>query len=161
MGSIRVLEGAHHEGLALCRKAVEFRANCPFALGQLAFAETYFGSPEAAVGSARSALAIRLLYPPPIVNILAIAYRDSGRIDSSLSAALEAVRLAPDHVDPLVTLCSVQMMKNNKSGAAETAARIKKIHPDFSVVRYLATQPYRQRRKLSDIGDALHAAGLK
>ncbi len=41
------------------------------------------------------ALAVRILYPPPPVNVPATAHRGSGEIDVSISAAREAARLDP------------------------------------------------------------------
>lgn len=105
LGSIRLREGRHEEGLALCRKGVAFRANCPLTLGQLAYAQLHCGDAHGAVKSAREALTVRMIYPPMLVNVLATAYRDCGEVDLSIPAAREAVRLDPQHTDAFVTLC--------------------------------------------------------
>jgi TolB-like protein len=160
LGSVRVLEGKHEEGLALCRKSIAFRANCPFAFGQLAFAQTYFGDAPAAVKSAREALSVRMVYPPPLVNILAIAHRDSGEIPLSIPAAQEAWRLAPAHVDALVTLCSDYSLTEEGDKARNVAGQIIALDPEFRVASFVSTQPYRETAKLDRLSNALTAAGL-
>lgn len=160
LGSIRVLEEKHEEGLALCRKSVSFRANCPFALGQLAFVQTYSGDAGAAVKSAREALSVRVVYPPPLLNILAIAHRDSGEISLSIPAAREACRLAPAHVDTLVTLCSDYALADDGEKAREVAARIIALDPEFRVSSFAGTQPYRESAKRENLANSLTAAGL-
>lgn len=160
LGSLRVLEGRHEEGLALCRKSTAFRASCPFAIGQLAFAETYSGDAPAAVKTAREALSLRMVYPPQLVNILAIAYRDSGEIPLSIPAAREACRLAPAQVDALVTLCSDYAMADEGDRAREVAAQIIEREPKFSVSTFAGSQPYRDMAKLDDVLSALREAGL-
>ena len=160
LGSVRVLEGKHEEGLALCRKSVAFRANCAFALGQLAFAQTYYGDPRAAVKSAREALSVRIAYPPPLVAILAIAYRDSGEISLSIPAAQEACRLAPAHVDALVTLCSDYALAEEGVQARNIASQIVALDPEFRVSSFASNQPYREMAKLELVSNALTTAGL-
>jgi adenylate cyclase len=151
LGSIRVLEGKHEEGLALCRKSVSFRANCPFALGQLAFAQNYFGDAPAAVKSAREALSVRMVYPPPLVNTLAIAYRDSGKISLSIPVAQEARRLAPADVDPLVTLCTDYALAEEDDKARDVATQIIALDPEFRVSSFTSSQPYKQTAKLDRV----------
>jgi adenylate cyclase len=160
LGSVRVLEGKHQEGLALCRKSVAFRANCPFALGQLAFAQIFFGDAPAAVKSAREALSVRMHYPPPLVNILAMAYRDSGEIPLSIPAAREAFRLAPAQADALVTLCSDYILSDESNKARETADQIIALDPNFRVSSFAKSQPYREAERLATVTDALTSAGL-
>jgi adenylate cyclase len=160
LGSLRVLQGRHDEGLALCRKSTAFRANCPFAIGQLAFAQTYSGDAPAAVKTAREALSLRMVYPPQLVNILAIAHRDSGEIPLSIPAAREACRLAPTQVDALVTLCSDYALADDGDRAREVAARIIEREPEFSVLSFAGSQPYRDTAKLDGVLTALRQAGL-
>lgn len=160
LGSIRILGRRHDEGLALCRTAVAFRANCPFAIGQLAFAQVYCGDAADAVKSAREALSLRMIYPSPAVNMLAVAHRDAGQIDLSIPAAEEAVRLAPTWTDGLVTLCSDRQLIGDEPRARDTAQRVLSLDPGFTLTAFAASQPYRDAAQLDRITGALAAAGL-
>ncbi len=160
LGSIRVLEHRHDEGLALCLRSVAFRANCPFAIGQLAFAQLYSGNPSEAVRSSREALSLRLHYPPPLVNTLAKAYRDNNEIDLSIPAAEEAVRLSPKSSEGMVTLCSDYQLSGKQEEARAASRRIIEIDPEFRVSSFAERQPYRDDAWLAKVAGALEAAGL-
>lgn len=160
MGSIRLREHQFDEALALCRKGVSFRANCPFALGQLATVQNYCGDSRSAVKTAREALSVRMVYPPPLVNVLAMAYRDSGEIGLSIPAAREATQLDPDHTDSFVTLCSDYMLSGDDHEAKHVAKQIVEMDPEFRISTYVEQQPYQEAPKLARIADALRSAGL-
>ena len=160
LGSIWLREGRHEEGLALCRKAVMFRANCPLTLGQLADAQLHCGDARGAVKSAREALAARMIYPPPLVNVLAIAYRDSGEVDLSIPAAREAIRLEPEHTDAFVTLCSDYVLSGLDDEAHRIAGQIIEIDPEFRISSYANNLPYKDTTKITNIVETLRSAGL-
>jgi len=160
LGSVRLLERQFDEALALCRKGVGYRANCPFALGQLAAVKNYCGDARGAVKSAREALTVRTVYPPPLVNVLAMAYRDSGEVGLSIAAAREATRLDPKHTDAYVTLCTDFVLASDDDQARRTADEIIEIDPEFRISEYAKRQPYRDAESLSKIVHALRAAGL-
>ncbi len=160
LGSIRLREGRHEEGLALCRKGVAFRANCPLTLGQLAYAQLHCGDARGVVKSAREALALRMLYPPPLVNVLATAYRDSGEVDLSIRIAREAAGLDPQHTDAFVTLCSDYVLAGFDDEAHRIAGQIIEINPEFRISAYANNLPYRDATKIASIVETLRSAGL-
>ena len=89
-----------------------FQGHYPLALSQLASAQIYCGDTQGAFKSAREALAVRMIYLPTLINMLAIAHRDGGELDLSISIAREATRLDPAHSDSYVNsmyrLCSLR-----------------------------------------------------
>jgi len=160
LGSIWLREGRHDEGLAMCRKGVAFRSGCPFALGQLADAQLYCGDAQGAIKSARESLSVRMLYPPPLVNILATAYRDGGKVDLSISAAREAARLDPHHTNAFVTLCSDFILAGLDEEALRMASQIVELDPKFSVSEFAKNLPYKDSTKIANIAEILRSAGL-
>lgn len=160
MGSLRLRERRFDEALALGRKGISFRGNCPFALGQLAVIQNYCGDPQGAVKTAREALTVRMIYPPPLVNVLATAYRDSGEIGLSIPAAREATRLDPGHTDALVTLCSDYMLASDKDRAGRVADQIIGLDPEFRISAYANNLPYRDATRTASIVETLRSAGL-
>jgi len=160
LGSLKLLERRHDEALALCTKGISFRASCPFALGQLALVQTYCGKEHEAVRNAHEALSVRMAYQPLLLNVLAMAYRDSGEIGSSIPAAREAARLDAENADAQVILCSDYALAGNGNEASDIAGRIVTVDPGFRVSSYAARQPYREASRLARITDALKSAGL-
>ena len=160
MGAICLAERKHDEAMAFGRTGVAFRSSCPFALSQLGQTETYSGDPNRGIKHIREGMAVRMQQPPTMVDNLAMAFRDAGKIELSIPAAEEAIRIDPDYFDAYVTLCSDQAMNSDLSGAARTAEKIRVRCPDFSVCGYLDRQPYRNPAVAARIGEALRSAGL-
>jgi adenylate cyclase len=160
MGSIRLYERKYDEARVLSETSLQYRANCPAALGQEAAIQLYCGDPQRAVKSARESLAVRHVYQPLMVNLLANAYRDSGEIERSIAAAEEAARLERAHTDGLVTLCIDNIFAGNKEKAERVAAEIIEIDPSFTVKSYAAKHPYRDDSTLKRLTKALRSAGL-
>ena len=160
MGSLRLRERRFDEALALCRKSVAFRTNCPFALGQLAVVQNYCGDARGAVKTAREALTVRMIYPPPLVNILAMAYRDSDEIGLSIPAAREATRLDPEHTDAFVTLCSDYALAGDEDEARRVADRIVGMDSEFRISSHMNKHPYQDATTPARIAEAIRSAGL-
>jgi adenylate cyclase len=160
LGSVRLLEEHFDEALALVRKGVAYRANCPFALAQLASIRDASGDPHGAVKAAREALNVRMVFPPALVNVLAIAYRDCGEYGQSVRTAQEAVRIDPDHTDAYVTLCSAHALAGDAEAAREAARRVLEIDPGFTIAAYARHHPYRDAALQARVAGALRAAGL-
>jgi adenylate cyclase len=160
MSYMLIHEGLHDEALALCEKAVEYRANCPAALGQIATIKLYCGDARGAVKSARDALNVRTMYPPLLINLLAMAYRDSGEVERSIPVAREATRLDPSHTDALATLCSDHVLAGNDDEAQRVAQEIVSINPAFRVSEFAAKHPYKDGSKRAHLEETLRAAGL-
>jgi tetratricopeptide (TPR) repeat protein len=160
MANIRLHERKYDEARALCETSLQYRANCPGALGQEAAVQLYCGDPQRAVKSARESLTVRHAFHPVMVNLLANAYRDSGEIELSIAAAEEAARLERAHVDGLVTLCIDHVFAGDKERAERVAAEIIEIDPSFTVKSYAAKHPYRDDSTLKRLTEALRSAGL-
>jgi len=160
LGFVRLHEGRFDEALALCESSLQFRSNCPAALGQTAAVQIYCGDARRAVRSARESLAVRTICPPVTVNLLATAYRDSGEMDLSIAAAEEAVKLDGNHTDALATLCSDYVFTGNAEEAKQVAKRILSVNPDFRIGDYARKHPYKDPSQLDRIVEALQTAGL-
>jgi tetratricopeptide (TPR) repeat protein len=144
----------------LCEKAVEYRSNCPAALGQVGTVRLYCGDATGAVKSAREAMTVRNMHPPVLINLLAAAYRDNSQIELSIPAAKEAVRLDPAFIDGLVTLSGDYVLVGEDDEARRIADEILAVDPEFRISDYLAKHPYRDKSKLEQLAETLHATGL-
>ncbi len=101
-----------------------------------------------------------MLYPPPLINLLATAYRDNGEVDLSIPAAREAVRLDPQHTDAFVTLCSDYVLAGLDDEAHRVADQIIEMDPEFRISSYAINLPYRDATKVASIVETLRSAGL-
>ena len=95
-----------------------------------------------------------------MINALAIAYRDSGDIDSSISAANEALRLKPDISEAQLVLCSAYAFGDDPGEARNVANSILGREPSFSLAQYAGNMPYQQDDTRNRIIGALRESGL-
>jgi len=159
-GYILLLDGKYDEALAICSKGVELRTSCPVAHGLLGMVLNYSGDAEAAVKSIKEALQLEKIYPAWLIDILASAYRDNGKIELSIPVAQESVRLDPQNIDARLILCSDYKLAANHKQAQSIAEEIMASDPEFRLSTYASSQPYKNSAPLDRIIGALREAGL-
>ncbi len=160
LASVHLLHRRHAEALADCYKAVELRPNCPTANSYLANVLHYCGRPAEAVSKVKEAIRITPVYPPWYMALLAAAYRDSGQLAPSITAARHGIRLSPADLAPRVVLCSAYVLADQLQQARQAAQEIVALDPTFSTDRYLADQPYKEDRTARRLAESLRKAGL-
>lgn len=160
LASIHLLKRRHDEALVDCYKAVELRPNCPTANSYLANVLHYCGRSAEAVTKLKEAIRITPVYPPWYMSLLAAAYRESGQVAQSMTAARHGIRLNPGDLEPRLVLCSAYVLAGQAQQARRAAQEIVAIDPTFSTARYVADQPYQDDRTLQRLADSLREAGL-
>ncbi len=160
LGHLQLFEGRHDEALENCRIATALRSRCPFAHVLLASAQNYCGDPQGAVKNAREALEIERIYAPWMINVLAAAYRDDGKVNLSIPAAREAVRLDPRQTQARIILCSDYTLENSGDEARRIVGEIIEIDPSFRLSSYAESQPYKNAATREHLIETLRAAGL-
>jgi adenylate cyclase len=160
LASIHLLNRRHDEALATCYKAVELRPNCPTANSYLANVLHYCGRPGEAITKVQEAIRITPVYPPWYMTLLAAAYRDSGEIGKSISAAEHGIRLSPNDRDARLVLCSDYSLVGQRQQAQRIGQEIIAIEPTLSLAKYAESQPYRDEETLRRLVDSLREAGL-
>jgi TolB-like protein len=159
-GYILLLDGKYDKALAICSEGVELRTSCPVAHGLLGMVLNYSGDAEAAVKSIKEALQLEKVYPAWLIDILASAYRDSGKIELSIPVAQESVRLDPQNIDARLILCSNYKLVANHKQAQSIAEEIIASNPEFCLATYASSQPYKNPAPLDRVIGALREAGL-
>jgi tetratricopeptide (TPR) repeat protein len=160
LGFLQLLKGRHEEALETCTTAKELRASCPLANIMRGLVLNYIGDSTAAVRDIREALYLQRVYPPWMINFLATAYRDSGDLDLSITAAKESLRLSPERNDAQLILCSDYKIVEDHQQAAGVANSIIEQDPSFSLVKYADSLPYKKTATLEKVVGALREAGL-
>ena len=159
-GHLMLLGGKYDEAVATCRQGVELRSSCPVAHGLLGLVLNYSGDSDAAVKSAKEALQLQKMYPAWMLNVLAAAYRDSGKVELSIPAAQESLKIDPIKNDARLILCSDYKLANYHEQAQEIANEIISDDPSFRLSTYAKSQPYRHSSQFDKIMGALREAGL-
>jgi adenylate cyclase len=160
LGHLQLLKGHFEEALKTCSKGVEIRSSCPLAHGMLGLVLNYNGHARAAVRSVREALHLSRVYPPWMINFLAIAYRDCGDVAMSISAAKESLRINPEKNDAQLILCSDYKFSADHQRARDTAESFVDSNPSFKLASYAKSLPYKDSETLDRLIGALREAGL-
>jgi adenylate cyclase len=160
LGNVRLLQGRHDEAVKIARDAIEIRPGCNNANAFLANVLLHCGDPDAAVVHARRAIRLMPIYPPWFVEILAAAYRDSGKTDFSLIAAREILRISPSTVSGRLILVSSLVRSGWVADARRLAREILTLDNEFSLARYRDAIPYRDRSIPTRLVEELRQAGL-
>jgi TolB-like protein len=160
LGYLQLLNGLHEDALETSTKAVELRASCPLASVVRGLILNYNGESTAAVRDIREALQLQRVYPPWMINFLAAAYRDSGDVNMSISAAQESLRINSEKNDARLILCSDYELAEEHSHAANIAESIIGQDPSFSLSKYSESLPYKDSAALERVVGALRKAGL-
>ena len=159
-GHLQLLDGQYDEALATCSKGVELRTSCPLAHGLMGLVLNYCGDARMAVKSLREALQLEKIYPAWMINVLAVAYRDCGEVELSISAAKESMRLNPQKDEAQLILCSDYKLAADHEQARSTADNIIASNPTFRLADYAKRQPYKHPAPLNRVIEALRDAGL-
>lgn len=160
LGYLQLLNGRHADALETSSKAVELRASCPLASAVRGLILNYNGESTTAVRDIREALQLQRVYPPWMINFLAVAYRDSGDVNMSISAAKESLRINSEKNDAQLILCSDYEMVEEHDSAANIAESIIGQDPFFSLSKYSESLPYKDSAALERVVGALRKAGL-
>ena len=159
-GHLQLVDGKYDEALATCRVGAMLRSSCPLAHGLLGLVLNYCGDPGSAVESVKEALRLEKVYPAWLIDILAAAYRDGGKLDLSRPAAKESIRLNPHSNDARLILCSAYELSGDMDRARDMAKEIVKTDPLFRLSEYADKLPYRSAHMRDKVIGALSDAGL-
>ena len=127
--------------------------------GLLGLVLIYSGDPESAVSSAKEALNLERVYPPWLINILATAYRDCGKIEYSIPAVLESIKHQEGNEARLI-LCSDHVRMSKPDEARRVAEEILAADPAFTLSTYAQSQPYKNSATLDNLISSFRSAGL-
>ncbi len=120
----------------------------------------YCGEPQKAVVHARRAIRFMPIYPPWFVEILAASYRDAGMLDLSVIAAREILRVMPTTVQGRLILASAVARSDWLADARRIAREVRELDADFTLGRWVPSQPYRDANMLAGVVDDLRKAGI-
>jgi adenylate cyclase len=159
-GHLQLLHGSYLEALANCEIALRTRPSCSLTHAISADVRNYSGDPIGAIKNAREALLLERIYPPWLINVLATAYRDSGKVRLSIPAAKEGLRIDPRQTEARIILCSDYSLDDSREEGRQIAQEIIAADPRFRLSTYAEKKPYRNAETLQRLIDVLREAGL-
>jgi adenylate cyclase len=156
-GIVALMEGRHDEALVEGGRATSLRPMCASPRAGLAYAQLYNGQWEKALRNARDAVEFNPVYPSWYLYLMAAAQYFGGQAGQAL---VTLGRVSPALVAARVLKVAALRRLGRGDEAAEAAKAIARDHPEFSVERYAATQPFRDAAQRAAYLETLRSAGL-
>jgi adenylate cyclase len=161
MSPIHLMRGEHDLGIQAARHAISLNPNGANAYSWLAFALVFAGRPVEAIASMQKAIRLNPFPPPYYYHFLGLANRVAGHYNEALQAYRMAIKGGiPNAILVLLGMTSCYIKLGLQGEAQETAAKIMKANPDFSLEWYAATMPFKNPSDLDTFIESLRQAGL-
>ena len=106
--------------------------------------------------------AMRLNPMPPnwYLHEFGTCYRLLGRYEEAISVLKRNLNRSPDYLNSRLNLIITYVMSGEEEAARIEAVEVLKQSSDFSIDRFLKHFPYKDKKILDDIREALRKAGL-
>jgi adenylate cyclase len=161
LGYINLMKGQHEKAIAQHEKAVALAPNGAEAHYFLAKSLTYGGRPEKAIPFFEKALRLNPLSAGNYILNLGHAYRIMGRYEEALAEYEKAVHLMPSYLFANVNLTATYSLLNREKEALETATKVLRMNPKFSVEHFAKNTPFKNQAGKDRYLEGLYRAGLK
>ncbi|MBL7205725.1 MAG: tetratricopeptide repeat protein [Desulfobacteraceae bacterium] len=161
LGNLYTMTRQHDKGIAECERAVALDPNSATAHAWLGTNLYWADRPEDAIPLLKKAIHLNPIPPPWYLSSLAMAYRDTGRYEESISACRKALNREPRNVVVHLALAATYVLSGHEEEARAEAAEILRIDPKFSLERLAKTRPHKNQANTERFIDSLRKAGLK
>jgi adenylate cyclase len=161
LGNLYTMTRQHDKGIAQCERAVVLDPNSATAKAWLGTNLYWAGRPEEAIPFLEKAIRLNPIPPPWYLSSLAMALRDTGRYEESISACRKALNREPKNVVLHLALAATYVLSGREEEARAVTAEILRIDPKFSLEHLAKTRPHKNQANTARFIDALRKAGLK
>jgi len=161
LAHVHLLKREHEEALRLADRALGERPSCQAAFNLKANILNYCERPAEAIPLARQAIRLSPVAPPWYPEVLATSQLLCGRHEEAISAANQALALAPDSLHARLVLAASLVETGRLEAAKETGREILSMDPAFTLKRFALSQPYRNPAPLERLVSQLRRAGLR
>jgi adenylate cyclase len=120
----------------------------------------YDGRPEESIPLFEKAIRLNPLGPWAFYQGLAVAFRDTGRLDEAAASYIKALERAPENFRTHAMLAGVYSRMGRGKEARVEAAEVLRINPKFSLEWYARTSAYKDGSVTDKIINDMRKAGL-
>jgi adenylate cyclase len=162
LSNLYLIMRQHEKAIAEGERAIALDPNSADAYavfgGQVLF---FSGKPEEGVLLVEKAIRLNPIAPSWYMQLLGMAYRETGRYGESITACKKAIKGQPNNIFAHLILVATYSMLGQEDAARATAAEVLRIDPEFSVEHFAKTRPHIDPANTARFADALRKAGLK
>jgi adenylate cyclase len=161
MSQIHLHRRQHDEAIAEAQKAVTLGPGLAFVYAWLGSALMYAGRSHEAIRFLEKAIRLNPFPPAYWIRDLGEAYRMAERYNEAIMEFKRAIQANPHYLEAHISLACTYSLIGRGNDAEATANEVLRINPAFSVQDYAKTLPYKERKDLNCVIEALYKAGLK
>ena len=159
-GNLRLLEGQHGLAMKAARQAVELAPDSPHHRGRLALLLVYIDEPEEALKQFSIATQQSPHFPNWLTVVPVLAHYLLGDLERAREAAEQSLARFPDFPYAYVNLAGIYSALGLQAEAHDTAAKLLRMHPTFSLADYKKSQLFINREDTDTWIGNLSKAGL-
>ncbi len=156
-------EGRFDAAIEAGEKAVALAPNNADVLSVFALVQYYAGNFARSIALFQRAMRVHPVYPSWYSVFLARAYAFDGDTERAIRSARDGIARSESDLLRAMNMTSLVFAyreAKRDDDARKEAEAIQKFLPDFSAIRHLALQPFKNRADSQRFSDAVHAAGL-
>ncbi|MDH3839204.1 MAG: adenylate/guanylate cyclase domain-containing protein [Desulfobacteraceae bacterium] len=150
----------HDEAIKEAELAIDLNPNGADVYASLAFIHCFADNSKLAIELVNRALRLNPIPTHFYYTVLGIAYRLEERYGEAIELVNKCLEENPDNLQALLLLAACYSFLNRSEDANKASKEILRINPNFSVVNYVTTLPYKNQEVVSGYVDALRKAGL-
>lgn len=158
---IYLMQRKHDLAIAEGERAVALNPNSAEAHGNLGNVFNFSGKPEKGRVELEKAIRLNPFPPSRYFTCLAMSYRELGRYGEAIATCQKSLRLQPRNVYTLLNLTASYSLSGQMEKARQTAARVLKVNPGFSLAYLKKARPHNDAENTARFVAALKAGGLK
>lgn len=160
LGLYHLSLGEYETAAQNANKSVELAPNHASCIAVSANILNKCGQPGRAIERIRKAMRLSPVYPAWFLLMLGQASRLLGKTEEAIDAYLELVNRRPDTLNGHVNLATILGEMNRMEEARASATEILRIHPDFSIKKYMNDLSYSDPAEATRFEEGLRKAGL-
>ena len=157
---VSMFEGKFEDAIADAQRSLDNRPMCASPRAGLAYVDLYVGNYQRAINNARDAIELNPVYPAWYLYLMAAAQHFGGRHQEALTTADRVLASNPRQTFARAIRIAALIALGRRDEARAEAAFVLRDQPEFTVERFVATQPFRDSTRSAQYADALRASGL-
>jgi adenylate cyclase len=160
LGIVALFHERHDDALAHLERAHELRPMCSGPKAILSYGQLYCGEWDKAVRNAADAIELNPMYPLWYRYLIGAARYFGHNLEEALPTLLAVKSGNPRLIPARLAIVAAKSALGEREAAAAEAASILNDRPDFSLGKFAATQPFRDKALRERYLESLKAAGL-
>jgi len=157
---IYLTKGQFEKAIVEVKRAIAINPDAT-SYANLGMALVFACRPEEAIASLKKAIRINPIPPSYYYLKLARAYRMTGKYEKALAECRKALSRSPDNIFARAEIAATYSLSGREEEARTAAAEVLRLHPTFTVERYVKGLPFKKQSENERLANALYKAGLK